>query len=268
ADLRPAHRCRRNHPRQRRRRHAGIGRGRHETPFRTSRRLRRIREISARARPRVLSRLTATRSGRRMNALGRSIHVRGKGCAHDHDRFAQRDPSSSFSLVRTQARERGARMPGTSDPYAAFRLNLEQQRKRAKDLLRAVRAGDEAARRRLANAVALPVPDAVTIKLADAQFAIARELGFRTWRDLRAHVMAQAAAREAIAQPGPAVDGDMPTLHVRCGSDIQGELAAARFRGDFLALWDSFPVGPVTDAPDWIAQRARFHAETGAVRDV
>ena len=69
-------------------------------------------------------------------------------------------------------------MPGTSDPYAAFRLNLEQQRKRAKDLLRAVRAGDAAARRRLADALALPVLDAATIKLADAQFAIARELGF------------------------------------------------------------------------------------------
>ena len=69
-------------------------------------------------------------------------------------------------------------MPGTSDPYAAFRLNLEQQRKRANPL-RAVRAGDAAARRRLAGAVALPVPDAVTIKLADAQFAIARELGLR-----------------------------------------------------------------------------------------
>ena len=33
-------------------------------------------------------------------------------------------------------------------------------------------------------------------------------------------------------------------------------------------MWDSFPVGPVTDAPDWIAQRARFHADTGTVRDV
>jgi hypothetical protein len=131
-------------------------------------------------------------------------------------------------------------MPGTSDPYAAFRLNLEQQRKRAKDLLRAVRAGDAAARRRLADAVALPVPDAVTIKLADAQFAIARELGFRTWRDLRTHVMAQAAAREAITQPGPAVDADMPTLHVRCGSDLwrvsQGELEPMPFLGDTMFL--------------------------------
>lgn len=159
-------------------------------------------------------------------------------------------------------------MPGTADPYAAFRLNLEQQRKRAKDLLRAVRAGDAAARRRLADAVALPGPDPVTLKLADAQFAIARELGFRTWRDLRTHVMAQAAAREAIRQSGPAVDADMPTLHVRCGSDIQRELEAARFSGDFLAVSDTLPVGPVTDAPGWIAERARFHAETGTVGDV
>lgn len=158
-------------------------------------------------------------------------------------------------------------MPGTSDPYAAFRLNLEQQRKRAKDLLRAVRAGDTAARRRLADAIVLPAPDAVTIKLADAQFAIARELGLRTWRDLRTHVMAQAAARDAIAQPGPPVDADMPTLHVRCGTDIKGELETARFSGDFLAVWDAFPVGPVTNAPDWIAQRARFYAETENVPD-
>jgi hypothetical protein len=158
-------------------------------------------------------------------------------------------------------------MSGTSDPYAAFRLNLEQQRKRAKDLLRAVRAGDSAAQRRFSKAVAHPTPDPTAIKLADAQFAIARELGFRTWNDLRTHVMAQAAAREAITLPGPAVDDDMPTLHVRCGSDIKGELEAARFRGDFLALWDSFPVGPVTDAPDWIQQRARFHADTGTGPD-
>ena len=159
-------------------------------------------------------------------------------------------------------------MPGTSDPYAAFRLNLEQQRKRAKDLLRAVRAGDAAARRRLADAGALSVPDAATVKLADAQFAVARELGFTKWSDLRTHVLAQTAARKAIARRGPAIDADLQTLHVRCGADIKGELEAARFSGDFLAVWDSFPVGPVTDAPDWIAQRARFHADTAAVPDL
>ena len=57
-------------------------------------------------------RLTVARQRRRMNGLGRSLHVRGKGCAHDHDRSARRDPSSSFSLVRTQARERGSACPG------------------------------------------------------------------------------------------------------------------------------------------------------------
>src|SRR5687768_8584237 len=162
---------------------------------------------------------------------------------------------------------KGIRMPGTSDPYAGFRLNFEQQRKRAKDLLRAVRAGDSAARRRLADALAPRAPDAEAVKLTDGQFAIARELGFASWRDLRAHVMAQAAAREAIAQRGPAIDADVPTLHIRCGSDIKGELEAARFSGDFLEVWDPFPVGPVTDAPDWIAQRARFHADTDTVPD-
>jgi hypothetical protein len=60
----------------------------------------------------------------------------------------------------------------------------------------------------------------------------------------------------------------MRTLHVRCGSDIKGELEAARFGGDFLSVWDSFPVGPVTGAPDWIAQRAGFWAATGTVPEV
>ena len=136
---------------------------------------------------------------------------------------------------------------GTSDPYAAFRLNLEQQRKRAKDLLRARRA---AGRR--------------DFKLTDAQFTIARELGFASWMALRAHIMAQTAERAAMERSGPPLDSSMRTLHIRCGTDIKQELEAAGFSGDFLSLWDTFPVGPVTAAPDWIAQRARFHADTGS----
>jgi hypothetical protein len=50
----------------------------------------------------------------------------------------------------------------------------------------------------------------------------------------------------------------MPTLHIRCGSDIQQELVRAGFNGAFLSLWDAFPVGPVTSGPDWIEMRARF----------
>jgi hypothetical protein len=61
------------------------------------------------------------------------------------------------------------------------------------------------------------------------------------------------------------LDAGMPTLHIRCGTDIKHELEAAGFSGDFLSVWDTFPVGPVTGAPDWIAQRARFHAGTDLI---
>jgi uncharacterized protein DUF1835 len=154
-------------------------------------------------------------------------------------------------------------MAGTTDPYAAFRLNLEQQRKQAKDLHRAVRAGDHDARRRIISVYAPRVPDRDSFTLTDAQFVVARERGFASWTDLRRHITAQSAARRAIEKPGPPVDANMRTLHIRCGSDIKGELDTARFTGDFLSLWDSFTVGPVVDAADWIAQRARFLADAG-----
>jgi hypothetical protein len=149
-------------------------------------------------------------------------------------------------------------MPGTPDPYASFRLNLEQQRKRAKDLLRAARAGDHDALSRLHIATAGRVP-AGDVKLGDAQFAVAREVGLASWRELRRHIDALTAARAAIGN-SPAPDARMPTLHIRCGTDIEQELRRAGFTGDFLSLWDSFPVGPVTSGADWIEARARYLA--------
>jgi len=77
--------------------------------------------------------------------------------------------------------------------------NLEQQRKRAKDLLQAVRAGDgEAlarfARRhpRLAGSSTIP-KDA---RLTDAQWVVAREYGFASWPRLKAHIEALGGKRE------------------------------------------------------------------------
>jgi hypothetical protein len=147
-------------------------------------------------------------------------------------------------------------MAASPDPYAAFRLNLEQQRKRAKDLTRAVRSGDRESLSRLRAATDGRITG-VGIKLTDAQFVVARELGFASWRELRRHIEALTAARAAIGHT-PALDAAMPTLHVRCGSDIQQELVRAGFNGAFLSLWDAFPVGPVTSGPDWIEMRARF----------
>jgi len=155
-------------------------------------------------------------------------------------------------------------MTGTPDPYAAFRLNLEQQRKRAKDLLRAARAGDRDALSRLRTATDGRMA-AERLKLTEAQFVVARELGLASWRELRRHIDALTAARSAIGH-GAAPDAGIATLHVRCGSDIQHELLNAGFTGDFLSLWDPFTEGPVTNAPDWIETRARFLA--GGVIDL
>jgi methyltransferase (TIGR00027 family) len=73
------------------------------------------------------------------------------------------------------------------------RLNLENQRKQARSLLNAVRAGDAQALRRLAalnpkrphSAVAA---DRQHWSLHHAQLTIARELGFNSWAKLKAHI--------------------------------------------------------------------------------
>lgn len=94
-------------------------------------------------------------------------------------------------------------MSESSNPYAASlpaRPSLEQQRTRAKDLLKAVRAGDAAALRRLrwshprlAQTALAALPGLA--KLADAQWVVARELGFSSWPALKAHIDALAGAQ-------------------------------------------------------------------------
>lgn len=124
-------------------------------------------------------------------------------------------------------------------PYSHFRLNFEQQQKRAKDLLRAARAGDADA---LARFRSLPP------KLSEAQYLIARELRFDDWTHLKRHIAAMTREREALeaippsanaatarasAERTSALDGSLRTLHVRCGSDIRQALLDAGFSGDF-----------------------------------
>ena len=141
-----------------------------------------------------------------------------------------------------------------ADPYAAFRLNLEQQHKRAKDLLKAAKAGEADALRRLSAAgfAAATVP-----KLAQTQHCIARELRFANWADLKRHMGEMERARR-----GPALvfDGDCRTMHIRCGHDFLRELREAGLHGDFNAHINPYLQGPVTDTPDWLEQRARFVA--------
>ena len=70
------------------------------------------------------------------------------------------------------------------------RPSLEQLRKRAKDLLRAARAGDHAAsvRFRAADARWTASADPRSAILSDAQLVIAREHGFASWGQLVRHV--------------------------------------------------------------------------------
>ena len=109
--------------------------------------------------------------------------------------------------------------------YPHFRLNLEQQQKRAKELLRAARAGDPTALAKFRH----DPP-----KLAEAQFAIARELRFENWATLKRHLAAMTRERSRLEQDAHArahaelaLDGDLRTLHIRCGSDLRSPLQRA-----------------------------------------
>ncbi|MCW2248458.1 hypothetical protein M2352_004118 [Azospirillum fermentarium] len=144
------------------------------------------------------------------------------------------------------------RSPSGAGP---FRLTLEQQKKRAKELLAVVRAGDGDALVRWNR----HRPDGAALCLATAQHVIARELGVPSWPRLKAHVEAMDRARRVMGRGG-ALDGESRTLHIRCGSDIRERLRDAGLAGDFLEYANPFCQGPVTDGPDFLDRRAAFLA--------
>ncbi|MGD3112294.1 ankyrin repeat domain-containing protein [Streptomyces sp. YGL11-2] len=80
-----------------------------------------------------------------------------------------------------------------SDSSLPARPDLDQLRRRAKELRDAVRRGDSAALARFATHHSTAEPD--TVSLAAAQFVIAREMGFPSWPALKAAVDADAGAR-------------------------------------------------------------------------
>ncbi|HEY7621011.1 MAG TPA: GNAT family N-acetyltransferase [Solirubrobacteraceae bacterium] len=85
-------------------------------------------------------------------------------------------------------------------------VDLARARREAKLLLRAARAGDAAALARIGT----PTP-----QLADAQFAVARELGARSWPAL----VREAAAREAFAAALARGDADAVAAALAAGAD-------------------------------------------------
>src|SRR3954468_7332949 len=81
-------------------------------------------------------------------------------------------------------------------------VDLARARREAKALLAAAHAGDGAARERVLPVHPVADPDA--LRLADAQLAIARELGARSWPALVREAQARDMARDERA---PALGG-------------------------------------------------------------
>jgi Domain of unknown function (DUF1835) len=137
-------------------------------------------------------------------------------------------------------------------PPSHFRLNFEQQQKRAKDLLKAARAGEPAVLTRFKSPP----------KLAEAQRLIAEELRFDSWAALKRHIAAMTRERQTLetrSADALALDADSRTLHLRCGSDIRGPLQMAGFCGEFHEHSYPYLIGPVRDGgPGCLEERARF----------
>ena len=146
-----------------------------------------------------------------------------------------------------------------------FRLNLERQRKRAKELLRAVRAGDADALSRFREHERNTADAARGARLSDAQRVIARELRLPSWPRLKAHARAMQQARERIASGVDVPDRGVSTLHIRCGSDLEQPFKQAGFGGDFLEYSDALCQGPVVADDAWLSRRAAFLANAYGV---
>lgn len=134
------------------------------------------------------------------------------------------------------------------DPRRLNHLSLEQQKKRAKDLLKQWHAETGTIKR--------------DRKLSDAQHSIAKQYGFKNWTQLKTYIEQSRIAREAVAQGKPsALDENQRTLHIRCGNDIQHALVVAGFVGDFLNVPDPYVHGPVPETAtreEFIRIRAKY----------
>ncbi|MCS3420415.1 hypothetical protein M2399_005682 [Pseudomonas sp. BIGb0450] len=128
------------------------------------------------------------------------------------------------------------------------RINLEQQRKRAKELLQRLKNADTAA----------------TPTLSEAQWLIAKDLGFPSWPKLKAHVD---AVDFAARHPGFDASDEARTTHWRCGNDIAHSLGVAGFKGHFRMLIDPLCMGPVQDLPaeHYQAVRSRYISQVFAM---
>lgn len=161
--------------------------------------------------------------------------------------------------------------------------NLEQQHKRAKDLLKAARDGDAAALARIRAVRTDAGEPARPLMLADAQLAIAREAGLDSWPKLVADLQARdvaafhqavragdvARVRQLVAAPhvrehvnDPAFDFGQRAAHIAAKNEAL--LAALIDAGADVHLKSDWANGPYTVLDNATEDTARFLLSRGA----
>src|SRR5512142_131899 len=118
-------------------------------------------------------------------------------------------------------------MPERPRRFLPAHPDLDQQKKLAKELLRAFRAAEPEAVER----VRAELPDKVRITLADAQLVLAREYGFPSWAELGRRIRAARAAGD-----GPPATTAFERAAALVGADLADRARATVTAGDARAL--------------------------------
>lgn len=172
--------------------------------------------------------------------------------------FKERHPDSAKPDFKPTLVD--ARLLVSRDSFHLQDLTMERLKREAKRLLKLIKNGeDEGVYRLHANH---PKWEQIkNIKLADAQWVIARELGLPSWPRLKHHLQALGEAKKLLQQKRRVIDDDAHTLHIRCGTDIQESLAACGIKGAFQEIIDPFPQGrvpPSAPLDNFVKIRAKF----------
>jgi methyltransferase (TIGR00027 family) len=144
--------------------------------------------------------------------------------------------------------------------------NLEQQRKRARALLKAARSHDSDALRRLA--IGHPslsrrsrAGTAAAVSLHDAQLVIAREYGFASWAKLKAHiamhaVMTPVGTTALVMAANRALETELahPLYRDRFARELAGASGSSTLTSMRRMIWPGYFTGP----EPYLSIRTRF----------
>jgi hypothetical protein len=127
--------------------------------------------------------------------------------------------------------------------------SLEHLRNQARDLLKAVHAGDQQALQRVAArlprliAPSSAAPGPRRLRLAEALLVLAREHGFPSWPRLKAHIEALTTRPETTS----ATPGAGPSSRFHAARDLALEITLLARQGDATGLSERFSCLPLRD---------------------